>query len=210
MKAITGILIFAAGAVVGALGMRHYLLRQLEEVEVENYVPREERQDVEEPVDPVKSVTDDYEDQKTKSIIEYAAKLVGNGYTDYAAISGNSEQKKTEETAMKDHEQVFDIVGGQRIITEEEYGQKDGYDTYSYVYYAGNSVLVDDAEDQMLEDEIIRTVGWNALALFDNPAIWAVYVRNDKLKADYEITLDKRAFADEPPQTEVDSDEDGD
>lgn len=209
MKAITGILIFAVGAVVGALGMRQYLLSQLEEIEVENYVPRESAptEPKKEKTAPTKSVTDDYEGQKTKSILEYAAKLKEQGYINYSSFSGGtSEKEKTEDTAIKDY--------GQHVITEEEYGQEEGYDCYSYVYYAGNGVLVDDNEDQMLEDEIIRTVGWNALALFDDPTTWAIYVRNNVLKADYEITLDKRCFEfedeSEPPPTEDNSDEDGD
>lgn len=189
-------MIFAAGAVVGALGMRYYLLKQSEEIEVENYVPKEEAQSD----NIVEPATDNYESQKTKSIVEYAAKLSEHGYTDYAAISGGAKTEEKEEAVTEDY--------GQHVISDDEYGKKDGYDLYSYEYYSGNAVLVDDHQDVVLEDEIVRTVGWDALARFDNPAIWAVYVRNDKLKADYEITLDKRSF--EPPHMEVDSDEDGD
>lgn len=189
---IKSCLIFAAGAVVGALGMRYYIHKQLENAEYED-------SDYE-----ALTTEDNTQQKKEPTIAEYAAMLAEkHNYVDYTAFSAN-EPKKTEETEKVEEEPH------QIIIDYDSWGQTDGYEPYSYTYYA-DGVLEDDNGDQMTEEEIVRTVGWKALALFDNPNTWSVYVRNDKLKAEYEICRDKRNYFDmKAPRTEVVSDEDGD
>lgn len=189
---IKSCLIFAAGAIVGALGMRYYIHKQLENAEYED-------SDYE-----VLNPEEDILQKKEPTLTEYAAMLAEkHGYVDYTTFSADN-KKKTEETETVEEEPH------QIIIDYDSWGQADGYEPYSYTYYA-DGVLEDDNGDQMTEEEIVRTVGWKALALFDNPNTWSVYVRNDKLKAEYEICRDKRNYFDmKAPRTEVVSDEDGD
>lgn len=81
-----------------------------------------------------------------------------------------------------------------RVISPDEFGEQDGYDEISLTYYA-DKVLTDDHDHPMDADEIEATVGKNSLLHFGEYEPDAVFVRNDRLKADYEILLDSHTYA---------------
>lgn len=81
------------------------------------------------------------------------------------------------------------------IETVEWYTNNTNYDQVTLVYWADDEVLVDDAGRVIHEVETV--VGNTNLHRFgflsDNVDI--VYVRNEKLKVDYEITKDERNYS---------------
>ena len=81
-----------------------------------------------------------------------------------------------------------------RVISPDEYGEKDGYDEISLTYYA-DGTLADDADRAMDETEINQSVGMESLDHFGEYEDDSVFVRNDRLKVDYEILLDQRTYA---------------
>lgn len=81
-----------------------------------------------------------------------------------------------------------------RVISPEEFGDQDGYDQISLTYYS-DKTLTDDRDRAMDENEIDDTVGKENLNRFGEYEPDSVFVRNDRLKADYEILLDARTYA---------------
>ena len=81
-----------------------------------------------------------------------------------------------------------------RVISPDEYGEMDGYDEISLTYYA-DGTLADDSDRAMGGDEIEETVGKDSLSHFGEYEEDSVFVRNDRLKADYEILADQRTYA---------------
>ena len=86
-----------------------------------------------------------------------------------------------------------DTMNTPYVITPEEFGERDDYETVSLTYFA-DGILADDT-DQMIED-VEDTVGSDSLSHFGEYEDDSVFVRNDDLKCDYEILLDVRKFAD--------------
>ena len=103
----------------------------------------------------------------------YAEKLSKEAYTDY------TEAKE----AMK--------VGGPYVIPPEDFGEIDEYETISLTYYA-DGVLTDEVDD-VIED-VDDIVGKDSLDRFGEYEDDSVFVRNDNMKADYEILLDSRNY----------------
>ena len=79
------------------------------------------------------------------------------------------------------------------VITPESYGEFDEYELISLTYYA-DKILADDG-DELVED-IDNVVGFDSLTRFGEYAEDCVYVRNDRLKCDYEILMDLRTYVD--------------
>lgn len=81
------------------------------------------------------------------------------------------------------------------VISPDEFGTEDGYDEISLTYYADGTVT-DDSDHAMSDDEIEETIGKDSLNHFGDYEPDSVFVRNDRLKADYEILADPRSYAD--------------
>ena len=81
------------------------------------------------------------------------------------------------------------------VISHEEYGDQEGYDDISLTYYSDGTVA-DDSDRAMADAEIEETIGKDSLTHFGEYEDDSVFVRNDRLKADYEILMDQRTYAD--------------
>lgn len=79
------------------------------------------------------------------------------------------------------------------IIEPQEFGALDGYSLITLYHYSDN-VLADDC-DELVED-IDDVVGEDYASHFGEYEDNCVYVRNDRLKADYEICRDLRKYSD--------------
>jgi hypothetical protein len=79
------------------------------------------------------------------------------------------------------------------VISPEAFGDKDDYETVSLTYYS-DGILTDD-EDNIIKD-VADTVGEESLKTFGEYEDDSVFVRNDRLKCDYEILLDTRKYSD--------------
>jgi hypothetical protein len=117
------------------------------------------------------------------SIVEYAAKLRKQGYINYSNTDSLFEEE-VDENMINDKPYV---------ISPDEFGEFDDYDTISLTYYA-DQVLAD--EDDELVEDIEETVGFESLNAFGEYEDDSVFVRNDRLKCDYEILLDQRKYSD--------------
>lgn len=78
------------------------------------------------------------------------------------------------------------------IIPPEAFGELDEYDQISLTYYA-DGVLADE-NDEVIDngEEIVGKEALNRLGKYEDDS---VFVRNDRLKTDYEILLDKRDYS---------------
>lgn len=85
------------------------------------------------------------------------------------------------------------VPNGPEIISLEVFGSEEDYDELSLTYYA-DGTLTDDADRIMDDAEIENTIGRESLRYFVEHENDALYVRNDRLKADYEIVLDPRSY----------------
>lgn len=77
------------------------------------------------------------------------------------------------------------------VIAPEEYGETKDYEMVSLTHYS-DGVLADDW-DEVIED-VANTVGANYADHFGEYEDDSVFIRNERLKVDYEILLDMRPF----------------
>lgn len=99
---------------------------------------------------------------------------------------GYPEEEKGGEKAVYNDDKPY-------VITPEEFGEKDDYETVSLTYYA-DGVLADDADEPI--DDIDDVVGKESLEHFGEYEDDSVFVRNDIYRCDYEILLDTRRYED--------------
>lgn len=109
----------------------------------------------------------------------YASIIQKEGYTDY---SRSVEEKKGEAFVEKPY-----------VISPEEFGEFEEYEKISLTYYA-DEVLADENDEEV--DDVDEIVGEESLNHFGEYEDDSVFVRNDRLKCDYEILLDQRNYSD--------------
>lgn len=83
-----------------------------------------------------------------------------------------------------------------KVVSPEEFGEIDEYDTKSLTYWQ-DGVLTDE-NDEIVED-VEGLVTKDSLTHFGEFEDDSVFVRNDELMVDYEILLDTRRYADVHP-----------
>ena len=79
------------------------------------------------------------------------------------------------------------------VIDPEEYGEDDDYETLTLTYYS-DDVLVDEDDEPVENRE--EVIGNESLKRFGEFEADAVFVRNERLKCDYEILRDNRKYSD--------------
>ena len=117
------------------------------------------------------------------SVIEYAARLREQGYTNYSDMA-DEKPEEVKEAPM--------TVDKPYVIAPEEFGDLDDYETISLNYYA-DQILADD--NDVIVDDVEDVVGFDSLNSFGEYEDDSVFVRNDRLKCDYEILLDQRKYS---------------
>lgn len=78
------------------------------------------------------------------------------------------------------------------VITPDEFGEFEDYETISLTYYA-DRILTD--ENDELIDNVDEIVGFDSLNHFGEYEEDSVFVRNDAKKCDYEILKDIRRYS---------------
>ena len=78
------------------------------------------------------------------------------------------------------------------VIPSDEFGFFEDYEEITLTYYA-DDILADD-QDRIIKDKE-SIIGRDALSRLTNTDDETVYVRNEKLKVDYEICYDYKRFA---------------
>lgn len=111
-------------------------------------------------------------------IAEYAKILSKERYTKYS-------DSETEAEAPKEYPAPY-------VISPEQFREFDDYSVISLMFYA-DGVLADD-DDRIMED-VDSYIGADALTHFGEFEDDSVYVRNDRLKVDYEILLSQKEYS---------------
>ncbi len=114
---------------------------------------------------------------KDSTIVEYADLLRKQGYN-------NNLNKKGKEKESDEMKEPY-------VITPDEFVDGEEYEKITLIYYADN-VLAD--EDDDLVNNVEDIIG-DALSHFGEYEEDAVYVRNEQLRAEYEILKDLRTYA---------------
>lgn len=193
---ITSFMMFIFGAAVGSVVTWQYIKKKYEQIAQEEIDSVKEtfsklkvknKDNESEENNNVRTIVEIVERAKDKpSIMEYAAKLHKQGYTNYSNTDSLSEDSNVSEEKV-----VYN--GKPYVISPDEFGELDDYETISLTYYA-DQILAD--EDDELVEDIEETVGFESLNAFGEYEDDSVFVRNDRLKCDYEILLDQRKYSD--------------
>ncbi len=164
----TGCIFFALGAAGGALAARRFFAEKYARI-------------AQEEIDSVKAA---FARREKPAREEPAAS--GKEKTDYRSYAeALSYAEKAEEPP---------IELPPRVIAPDEFGEMDEYDQISLTYYA-DGTLTDEADRALDEREIEETIGRENLRRFGEYEPDSVFVRNDRLKVDYEILLSHGSYA---------------
>lgn len=88
-------------------------------------------------------------------------------------------------------EVVEDMGSEPKVISPYDYGELDDYHQFELTYYADG--IVED-EDYNIVENVEEIIGPYALDSFGEYEDDAVFVRNDKLRADFQILKDPRTY----------------
>lgn len=192
MNKATGIAAFIFGVAVGS-GATWYFLKDKyeklaqEEIDSVKKVFSKRNKDISEDVEDEKP-----EEPQTKPVdstrVNYERALNTLDYTTYSAETPVKEEKQEEEET---EEPMND--GHPYVIPPEEFGMEDDYDQISLTYFSDH--ILTDENNEIVED-VERVVGFDSLNHFGEYEDDSVFVRNDRLKCDYEILLDQRRYSD--------------
>lgn len=180
---VVNIVMFVLGAAVGSAVTWQYVKKKYEQIAQEEIDSVKEVFSYREPdttikVDPVQARVEKTEEKPDLS--EYAARLEKEGYINYSGIS--TEEKEQESMGSKPY-----------VISPEEFGEYEEYEKISLSYYADH--ILADENDELVED-VEDVVGFESLTHFGEYEDDSVFVRNDRLKCDYEILMDRRTYSD--------------
>lgn len=116
-------------------------------------------------------------------IMEYSKKIKDCNYSDYSKTERNKPEEDPEE---KDTSDPY-------VISPDEFGEDDTYDRINLTYYA-DGVLADENDEEV--ENVDGTVGLDSLETFGTYEDDSVHVKNDRLRAYYEILRDERNYED--------------
>ena len=112
-------------------------------------------------------------------IRDYINTLRERKYVDY------SKTAEPDDSSAK----VPDVIADPYVISIDDFGQEEGYDTITLTAYS-DGTIANYADDELEDPE--STVGEDILSKFGDEDV--VYIRNDRLKADFEVVRDNRTY----------------
>ena len=163
-----------------------------------------------EEIDSVKEVFGRRVEKKVEKIAKKEVEKIRKEYNEYDNLTKNytsysknetKENVEEDEEVCENNEDRVELDEIERasdydrpyIIEPQEFGALDGYSLITLYHYSDN-VLADDC-DELVED-LDDVVGEDYASHFGEYEDDCVYVRNDRLKADYEICRDLRKYSD--------------
>lgn len=173
---------FVAGAAVGATASWLLLKKRYEKIadeEIEQM--REYYLDKLDEMDEEDEDEEELDEQAMQHVEEIIEKAVYSGPISATQVIPEEEG---ETKIMDDRERPY-------VIPPEEFDEFDEYNTISLTYYA-DEILADDRMN--IIDDIDEIIGLDSLSHFGEYEDDSVFVRNDKLKTDYEILLDNKGY----------------
>ena len=126
----------------------------------------------------IKEARDEHQEDKP-NIREYASLIKKENYTNYS-------------DTVADKKKEVDDVEKPYVITPEEFGELD-YSTISLTYYSDGVLTYE--SDELVED-VDDIVGADFAEHFGEYEDDSVFIRNDRMKTDFEILVDKRNYSD--------------
>lgn len=174
---------FVAGAVVGGIATWQYTKKKYEQIaqeeidsvkEVFKTINEEKRsiRDWSEYEDDGEE-DDENEEQHRADVTSYKNLLVSNGYSNPSPST-----------------QI--PVDRAYVIKPDEFGEFEDYETIS-LFYTEDGVLLDDRYERV--DDPDFTISMESLDHIGDYEDDCVHVRNDRLKADYEILVEERTYS---------------
>jgi hypothetical protein len=174
-KNIVNTFIFIAGAAVGSVVTWQFVKKKYEQI-------------AQEEIDSVKETYAKLHDKTNDTDVEETV-------TDETPVY--------DEEDYEEYDALTTVYGGENVpnmghdkpyvIPPEEFGENEDYDQFSLTLYADN--ILTDENDCIVED-VESIVGVESLTHFGEYEDDSVFVRNDRLKVDYEILLDTREYSD--------------
>lgn len=176
-KNIINTFIFLAGAAVGSILAWQVTKKKYEQI-------------AQEEIDSVKETYSKLYDYDTSTDLEADARECTEAfdeetYSEYVELT--TQEYSNDAVPNIGHDKPY-------VINPYEYAENPGdYDQYSLTYYADG--FLTDENDCLIED-VEGCVGFDSLTHFGEYEDDSVFVRNDRLKCDYEILRDLREYAD--------------
>lgn len=118
--------------------------------------------------------------ERKKQTADYEETLVRSGYTNYSDISSKKEAEPEPASEVP------------YVISPAEFGNLDGYDIQTLKYYEADDTLTDD-DDNVVDEELVGSASLSAFGTYEDDT---VYVRNERLKRDYEILRENGRYTD--------------
>lgn len=178
------LLIFSLGAAAGAVVTWKMVKTKYERIAQEEidsvrevYVNKIRKYEGTEQSEPVTDQTPDA-DISQPGVAEYLHLIQKQSYTEAV----DYQKVKEEQMSMRPY-----------VISPEDFGEHDDYETESLTYYADGTLT--DSTDEPIED-VENLVGEDSLGHFGEFEDDSVFVRNDRMRTDYEILLDSRRYSD--------------
>lgn len=175
MSKTYGFVAFVAGVAIGSATSWYFLKTKYERIAQEEIDSVKEVFSKRRTSSSVVDISDKKEeDDEKKSMERYSEKLKDEGYIDYSEV--------------KDERKEVPYV-----ISPDELGEIKEYPIISLTLYS-DGVLCDDLDEPV--EDVEGMVGKESLTHFGEYEDDSVFVRNDRLKADFEILLDLRKYED--------------
>lgn len=203
MNKATNLVIFAAGVGVGAIAAivltkRKYELmvqEELDSIKKAFSVNKTEDEKISSEPEEDEALHTENEMKEKPSLIEYAKKI--SEEEKYINYSSMSEEKETETETTENVEEPSEDTNKPYVIEPDDFDTIDGYSTVSLTWYDGDNLLADDNDEVIVDVEDV--IGFESLNHFGDYEDDCVFVRNDRLKIDYEVLLDNRNYRDVVP-----------
>lgn len=184
MSKATGVLIFVLGAAVGSAVTWQYTKKYYE-------------QRAQEEIDSVKEA---FSKKPAVTVVNNFAKGDSDSEKETAKVVDTFEEKPDIShyaTILKQEGYVTNDTSPTAeskpyVISPDEFGEFDEYGQISLTYYADH-VLADENDEQI--KDVDHVIGEESLTHFGEYEDDSVFVRNDRLKCDYEILMDSRTYS---------------
>lgn len=200
------VIIFAIGAAIGSLVAWKLTKTKYEKIMIEEEQSLREYYNKKTKVyEDSANTLHDYYNDRLKEIDEKEKKMEEDKKTEESKIVNDLRERYAE--VLKDHKYSIDepcYEGGQDrpyVVTPEEFGNADEYEIISLNYYADG--IVSDDWGNKIED-LEATIGEDFASHYGEYEEDAVYIRNDRLKVEYEVLKSLSKYSEMFPAEEDD------
>lgn len=188
-KSIIGVVSFIFGAAVGTFITQELVKKKYERIAQEEIESVKELYKAKENISGIRQGNIEGMNNPNKELKEKIQHVSDKIMNDYKRIL--KDQKYSNDTENDNSERSSSVEP--YVICPEEFGEVEDYDRVSFAYYA-DGVLADEYDE--IVENVDEIIGEESLTHFGEYEDDSVFVRNDKLKCDYEILLDQRNYSD--------------